>query len=62
MVQVNKNNYLINNKMKKIVLGYLLLVGGLLFSSCIKQNNLHSSMVALLKAGVGMRKDIGTAD
>lgn len=48
--------------MKKRLFGYFLLITGLLVSSCIKQDNLHHTVVALLKAGVGMRKDIGTAD
>ncbi|QXV64088.1 hypothetical protein INP83_13390 [Mucilaginibacter sp. 21P] len=48
--------------MKKTLLGYILLLCGMFLSSCIKQTSVRTSMDVLLKATIGIRKDIGTAD
>ncbi|WP_162499868.1 hypothetical protein [Mucilaginibacter terrigena] len=48
--------------MKKNVFAYLVLISGLLLSSCVKQNSVRITMDIFLKATTGIRKDIGTAD
>ncbi len=48
--------------MKKTVLAYVVLLGGLLVSSCVKPANVRITMDMFLKATTGIRKDIGTAD
>ncbi|MBD1386450.1 hypothetical protein IDJ75_14285 [Mucilaginibacter rigui] len=48
--------------MKKALFAYLILFGGLLLSSCVKQNGVRITMDIFLKATTGVRKDIGTAD
>ena len=53
---------LINNKMKKTVFGYILLLSGIFLTSCIKHTSVRTGMDVLLKATIGIRKDIGTAD
>ena len=47
--------------MKKAVLGYVFLLG-LLISSCVKPNNMRTTIDMFLKATTGIRKDVGTAD
>jgi hypothetical protein len=48
--------------MKKTLFAYLVLFGGLLLSSCVKQNGVRLTMDIFLKSTTGIKKDIGTAD
>ena len=48
--------------MKKALVTYIILLGGLFFTSCLKPNGVHISMRLFLKATTGIKKDIGTAD
>ncbi len=48
--------------MKKRLLTYVFLLGGLLLSSCVKTKNMRITMDMFLKSTSGIKKDIGTAD
>lgn len=48
--------------MKKTVLAYVIFLGGLLITSCVKPTGMRITMDIFLKATTGIRKDVGTAD
>ncbi|MBB3967957.1 hypothetical protein [Mucilaginibacter phyllosphaerae] len=48
--------------MRKNIIAYLVLLGGLLLTSCVKQQSARITLDVFLKATTGARKDIGTAD
>ncbi|WP_158596563.1 hypothetical protein [Mucilaginibacter phyllosphaerae] len=48
--------------MKKNTFKYLVLLAGLLLSSCVKQSSVRITMDTFFKSTTGVRKDIGTAD
>jgi hypothetical protein len=48
--------------MKRKLLAYIILLSGLLFTSCVKHNTVRITMDIFLKATTDTRKDIGTAD
>jgi hypothetical protein len=50
------------NNMKRNLLAYIVLISGVLLSSCVKQTSMRTTMDIFLKATTGVRKDIGTAD
>ncbi|MFD0792175.1 hypothetical protein ACFQZX_01025 [Mucilaginibacter litoreus] len=48
--------------MRKYIIASMLLLSGLLLTSCVRNSSTRTSVNVLLKTTVGIPKDIGTAD